>query len=345
MKNKRSPTLWLYFAVVVFSIMLATALILAAVAFILFHLGYFDTYQRTPLIPILVLLIMSVIIGTAVSMFVGSRILKPITRFSLAAKQVAKGDFSIRLTDAGRIEEIRDLTKDFNTMVHELSGIETLRNDFVVNVSHELKTPITAIEGYATLLQDKELSESEHDEYVKMILDSSRQLSNLCSNILKLSKLENQEIVLDRNYFRLDEQIRQAVLLLERKWSQKEIEFDIDLPNTLYYGNEELLKQVWINLLDNAIKFSKSKGTICIFMKLNEKTARIDISDNGCGMTEEVLHHLFEKFYQGNSSRHSDGNGLGLALVKRIMELCQGRITVKSEVDKGTTFTIYLPVV
>lgn len=345
MKIKRISTLWLHFAVVVFFIMFATALILTVTAFILLHLGYLDTYERTPLIPILFLMLMSIVIGTVISMFVGRRILKPITRFSQAAKRVAKGDFSIRLPDAGRIEEIRDLTQDFNTMVHELSGIETLRNDFVVNVSHELKTPITAIEGYATLLQDKKLSENEHDEYVKMILDSSRQLSNLCSNILKLSKLENQEVVLDKRLFRLDEQLRQAVLLLERKWGRKEIDFDIALPDVLYYGNEELLMQVWMNLLDNAIKFSKQKGVIDVLMTQGDQIVRIDISDHGCGMSEEVIHHMFEKFYQGNVSRNSIGNGLGLALVKRIVELCQGRIAVKSKIGKGTTFTVFLPVV
>ncbi|MDD9146935.1 MULTISPECIES: HAMP domain-containing sensor histidine kinase [unclassified Sporolactobacillus] len=344
MKNKKAhTTLWLYFAIVVFLIMLVTAMIMTIIAFILLHFGYLNPSDRTPLIPISILMFMSIVIGTVISLFVGKKILKPITQFSKAAKQVAKGDFNIKLNETSHINEIHELTRNFNIMVHELSSIETLRNDFVVNVSHEFKTPITTIEGYATLLQDKTLSDKDKDEYIQMILESTRQLTTLCGNILILSKLENQGLVMDKQTFRLDEQIRQAILLLEPNWSKKNINFEIDLINMTYLGKEDLLMQVWINLLDNAIKFSKQDGTVNVSLIQDQGMIRVDISDNGIGMTEAVIHHIFDKFYQGNTTRSSSGNGLGLPLVKKIIELCDGRITVKSKYNEGTHFTVFLP--
>lgn len=228
-------------------------------------------------------------------------------------------------------------------MTYDLSHIETLRSDFVANVSHEFKTPIASIEGYATLLQNPELSREKHDRYVEKILENSRRLSGLSSNILALSKLENQETVMDKREFRLDEQIRKTILLLEGKWAEKGIEFDMDLPRVMVYGSEPLLARVWANLLDNAIKYSPENGVVRVSLQRDGQKIHTAIADQGPGMTEEVCRHIFEKFYQGDPSRRAEGNGLGLALAKRIVELCQGRITVESAPGKGAVFVVELP--
>lgn len=223
------------------------------------------------------------------------------------------------------------------------SHIETLRSDFVANVSHEFKTPIAAIEGYATLLQNHALPPEKQDHYIEKILDNSRRLSSLSGNVLMLSKLENQETVLDKTEYRLDEQIRQCILMLENKWASKNIEFDMELPRQIYYSSAFLLEQVWINLIDNAIKHSPAGSSIHIAICETSEAIAVSISDDGDGMTEEVQKHIFEKFYQGDKSHKAEGNGLGLALVKRIVDLCKGEIAVESAPGKGSLFIISLP--
>lgn len=335
--------LWIYFASIVFLIMLAAVTLMFNIAFILFHFGYFNLRQENPLLPIAFFLFISVAIGTVLSFFVAKKILKPITKFSKAASNVAKGNFDVHLNETSKIKEICELSHNFNIMVTELSSIETLRNDFVVNVSHEFKTPIASIEGYATLLQDNTLTEAERNEYTQMIIESSRQLAALSGNILLLSKLENQEVLLEKELYRLDEQIRQSILMLEAAWSDKNIDLDIELPKITYSGNKNLLMQVWINLIGNAIKFSRKDGTIRITMHSFEHGIVIRISDTGCGMENSIVQHIFDKFYQGDTTRKSEGNGLGLALVKRIIDLCDGTITVTSQANEGSTFIVSLP--
>ena len=343
MKKKYKFSLWIYFAFIVFGIMLTTAMIMTFLAYALYQMGHLNQHNRSPLIPIIFLLFMSVIIGTSISLFVAKKILKPITNFSNATDEVAKGNFDIRIYEEGPIEEIRDLAKNFNTMVHELSSIETLRNDFIVNVSHEFKTPLATIEGYATLLQDSNLSDTEYMEYTQMIIYSARQLNTLSSNILSLSKLENQEIILEKELFRLDEQIRHAVLMLEPDWSSKDLALNINLIKTKYYGNESLLMQVWINLMGNAIKFTPHNGVIHINLWEKDLSLIFEIKDSGVGMDDSMIKHIFDKFYQGDSARKTLGNGLGLALVKRIIDLSDGSIVVESKVGEGTIFIIKLP--
>jgi signal transduction histidine kinase len=344
MKRKNFSRLWIYFALIVLSIMLATAIIMSSGAYLLYKTGHLNPTGGNPLIPIIFLLLLSMMIGTVISLFVAKKILNPITRFSKAADEVAKGNFNIRMDETERIEEIRDLTRKFNMMVQELSSIETLRNDFVVNVSHEFKTPIASIEGYAMLLQDGSLSDDERNEYAQMIIDSSRQLSTLSHNILSLSKLENQEIILEKESYRFDEQIRQAVLMLEPEWSSKDLDLQIDLMKTNYYGNENLLMQVWLNMIGNAIKFTPHGGKIGVRLFEREKCLLVKISDTGIGIDDSIKKHIFDKFYQGDAARKVDGNGLGLALAKRIIDLCNGNITVESEVGIGTVFTVTLPI-
>lgn len=287
-------------------------------------------------------LIISTVIATIISGIASKRILRPIRTLSKATEEVAKGNFSVKI-GIPKDYEFALLAKNFNKMVHELSSIETLRNDFVSNVSHEIKTPIASIQGFAKLIQDKNLDDDERSEFTDIIISESSRLSKLTSNILKLSKLENQEVITGKAEFALDEQIRCAILIMEPEWSEKGIDLDIDLDKVSIIGNEDLLQQVWLNIIGNAIKFTEKGGTIGIkLMDLQDKIV-IKVSDNGVGMNEETQRHIFDKFYQGDKSHLSEGNGLGLSLVKRIIELCDGEIKVRSKLYYGTTFTIGLP--
>lgn len=311
---------------------------------ILFELQIVSIDPHIKHIPILVLLFGSLLIGCSIALFVGKLIIRPMQNIGNAFDELSKGNFTVRVPTNEKIDEIREMAIRFNSMTYDLSHIEMFRNDFVVNVSHEFKTPIAAIEGYATLLQNHRITPEKCDHYIEKILDNSYRLSNLCSNILMLSKLENQEMVMNKKEYRLDEQIRKAILMLESKWTEKNIEFDIDLPRQMYYGNEALLEQVWSNIIDNAIKHSYHNGIIHVGIEQSETRIYVIIFDQGEGMSEEVQKHIFEKFYQGDSSRKAEGNGLGLALVKRIIDLCNGSITVNSELNKGTEFIIELPI-
>ena len=318
-------------------------MIVAGVWQLLFELDLIDADLRTRNIPIIVPS-GSFLLGIIITVFVGKMIIRPIQNISNAFDALSRGDFSVKVSENERIEEIRKISQRFNAMTYDLSHIETLRTDFVANVSHEIKTPISSIEGYATLLQDHNLPAEKRDRYIEKILDNSRRLSSLSSSILMLSKLENQETVLNKTDFRLDEQLRRSILALEPKWSEKKIEFDLDLPKQMYFGNEQFLECVWTNIIDNAIKHSFSGGTIRVAMHQKNNMIFVEISDFGVGMTEDVQKHIFEKFYQGDSSRKTEGNGLGLALVKRIIDLCHGSIFVSSEPEKGSTFTVSLPI-
>jgi len=324
--------------------MFITALIIAVVVFVLYHNGYLQNTEGRPLIfPLLGITMLSLLIGTVLSLFVGHRILCPIVKISEASKEVAKGNFNVRIPNKYKLKELRDLSDNFNIMVKELSGIETLRSDFVVNVSHEFKTPISAIEGYATLLSDRNISEQDHKKYVDRIIESSRQLSTLSGNILSLSKLENQEVISDKKIYRLDEQIRQSILFLESEWTAKNIELDINLQKQDYFGNSELMFTVWTNILGNAIKFCDLNGIIEISLTGDSKNIKVEVKDNGIGISEDAIAHVFDKFYQEDSARKAHGNGLGLALVKRIIDLCGGTIKLYSENKKGTTVVVILP--
>ena len=342
MKKKLFSTLWARFSVMVFLIHILTALCIGCAALLLFNSGYLRSLTRNPVQPTVALLATSVIIGTSIFMFVSRKILKPIAEFNEAAKDVARGNFDVVMKSKSGVAEIQEMSNSFNLMVRELGSIETLRSDFVVSVSHEFKTPLAAIEGYATLLQDSELTEAERDEYVQIIMGSSRQLSTLTKNVLMLSRLENQEVVIDKQKFRLDEQIREAVLWLESKWSEKEIFLEVELDKIDYYGNKDLIMQIWINLLDNAIKFVPYRGQVSTRLFEHDGNAIVEIRDNGKGISPLEQRHIFEKFYQGDRARGEVGNGLGLALVQRILDLCGGKIKVESRLGAETVFTVFL---
>ena len=344
MKNKGSRSLRIYFTLAVFLILTFALLCTALLGMLFQQVADLETLLlKRPVLMLLLLYGVSLIISTSVLSVVFNSIIRPMTRLSNAFRQVAKGNFDIAIEEESGIEEISSMYSNFNSMVKDLGANETLRNDFIANVSHEFKTPITAIEGYATLLQDKSQSPQDQQECIEKILFNTRRLSNLVGNILMLSKIENQSISSENGNFLLDEQILQVVVGLEREWSEKAIEFDVDMPKTRYYGYESLLTQVWSNLIGNAIKFSYPGGIIGIRMTVDADDIAVSITDHGVGMDEQTQKHIYEKFYQGDTSRKSEGNGLGLALVAKIVEYCGGTIDVKGALGEGSCFTVTLP--
>ena len=343
MIKKKHSALWLRFAVLVFATIFAVFTAITLGWYVLFRCGLLTVDPFGRHVPILLLALVSLLIGTVIALYVGRLIVRPVQNISEAFDELSAGNFDVKVPENEKLREIREMAQHFNAMTYDLSHIETLRSDFVANVSHEFKTPIAAIEGYATLLQNHSLSQEKHDHYVEKILENSRRLSNLSGNVLTLSKLENQEIVSGKSEFRLDEQLRKSILLLESKWTEKNIEFDMELPTINYYGSEPLLSQVWVNLLDNAIKHSPNGGVIHVDIRQTDALFTVTITDHGDGMSEEVQKHMFEKFYQGDSSHKAEGNGLGLALAARIVELCKGTIKVESSPGNGAAFSVTLP--
>ncbi|MBE6114326.1 MAG: HAMP domain-containing histidine kinase [Erysipelotrichaceae bacterium] len=286
-------------------------------------------------------LVISGVVGGGISLYVNQMILRPVERLSSAMKRVSEGNFNIQLDNNSKVKEVRDIYGSFNIMAKELSKIETLQSSFISNVSHEIKTPINAISGYATLLQDGESTEEERMQYIDKILFNSEKLCELTNNILLLSKLENQGIQKISQPFDLDEQIREAIMMLESKWTAKEIEFDIDLEDLTYVGNESLLLHVWNNLISNAIKFTPYGSMIKIKLYRQAEHIYFVIEDEGAGINEEDMPYIFNKFYQADTSRKQEGNGLGLALVKHIVELYHGKIEV-CNLEYGCRFTVML---
>lgn len=316
----------------------------AIIGLSLYRFGMLQVMFATPFTFILWIYIVSVIISTVITVIVGKWLLSPIVKISRASNMVATGNFSVRLETDSRIEEVQQTYNNFNHMVEELGTIETLRSDFIANVSHEFKTPLNAIEGYATLLQDPGLTEGEEQEYVEKILVNTNRLSELAGNILMLSKVENQTIPADIKRYKLDEQIRQTLVILEPKWSAKNIDLDIELSEIQITNCEGLLSQVWLNLIANAIKFSPEHSRITLRLTSIADGVIFTVRDEGIGMSPDTMKHIFEKFYQGDTSRRSEGNGLGLALVKKILDLCNGHISVTSALGEGSTFKVTLPI-
>lgn len=288
-------------------------------------------------------LLISILSGAAIAVGLSKIFVSPMMKLGDAMRKVAGGDFTVRLDCTSRIRDVREVYGSFNTMVKELGNTETLQTDFVSNVSHEFKTPINAIEGYASLLQDSQLTDEQKNAYIDKIIFNTRRLSDLVGNILLLSKVNNQTISLKASTFRLDEQVRQSILALENKWEKKEIEFDIDLDEIEYTGYENLLSHVWLNLIDNAVKFSPQNGQIRIRLKQLAGSVTFSIWDNGLPIPEADIGRIFNKFYQGDNSHASEGNGLGLALVRKIVAAAHGTINVTSSEDAGTEFVVALP--
>ena len=326
-----------------FLALLIVYLILAVVLIaILLILGFSVSELSTPWTLLILLTLLCFFMSTVSSYYLMRKIFNPLEQISVAAGKVAAGDFTSELSYEGEFDELERTFEHFNRMVRELNSVEIMRNDFIADVSHEFKTPLSAITGYATLLQDSEISDQERNEYIKKIFFNIEKLNDLTENILRLSKMEQQQILETPVTFRLDEQIREAIVLLEPKWSIKNLELDLDLPELMFTGHSSLLFQVWTNIIGNAVKYTDVGGTISVSLKELPEQVLVMIRDTGIGMSEETKVHIFDKFYQGDTSRKSQGNGLGLAICKEIIKKCGGEISVESSLGKGSAFLVNL---
>ena len=269
---------------------------------------------------------------------------RPVKRIAEATEKMIEGDFSVRVKPIAKFasdDNFNDIIECINKMASELSGVETLRIDFIANVSHEMKTPLAVMQNYGTLLQTPDLSEEKRLEYAMAITDASRRLSDMMTNILKLNRLENQQIYPQIETFDLGEQLCESLLQFENVWERRGIEIDTAIEeNVRVSADAELLMLVWNNLFSNAFKFTESGGAVRLTLSTDERYAIVKIEDTGCGMSPEIGAHIFEKFYQGDTSHATEGNGLGLALVKRVVDIMQGEIGVESTVGVGTAFTV-----
>ena len=268
---------------------------------------------------------------------------RPVKTITDATNKIMSGDFSVRIKpmQSSGTEGFNQIAAAVNAMSKELGNVETLRTDFIANVSHEMKTPLAVMQNYGTLLQAPDLSEEKRIEYAKGVTDASRRLADMMTNILKLNRLENQQIYPRTAEFDLGEQLCECLLQYENVWEKEDIGIDTDIAeNITVRADAELLSLVWNNLFSNAFKFTESGGTVSVSLTATEHHATVKVKDTGCGMSPEVGAHIFEKFYQGDTSHATRGNGLGLALVKRVVDIMQGEISVESAVDVGTTFTV-----
>lgn len=325
-----------------FSIVFPTFFIISGILYLLSMNGVPIHRLMDPKITTLILGLFCIILGYVVSYWLFNMFYNPLEEMSTAAQKVAQGDYEVRLSYHGKDKELETAIHNFNHMVQELNSVEIMRQDFIANVSHEFKTPLSSITGYVTLLQDPDLTEAERNEYIQLAFFNIEKLNDLTGNILQLSKLESQNTVQKPVTYRLDEQLREAIVLLEPKWNGKHMNLELDLPKTYYCGQQSLLFQVWTNLIGNAIKFTPDMGTIQIQIHQQGEQILVTIQDNGIGMSQETQAHIFEKFYQGDTSRKAQGNGLGLALCKRIIDLAGGKIEIHSKEGKGAVFTVFL---
>ena len=269
---------------------------------------------------------------------------KPVKQIMDALDQVMQGDFTVRIAHVKEFAGetgFNEVINAINKMTAELEGTETLRTDFIANVSHELKTPLAVMANLSTMLQQPGISDAERMEYAKDISHSARRLAALITNILKLNKLENQQIFPQPQEFDLGEQLCECLLGFEDAWEKKNLEIETDIQDDVRIKSDpELLSLVWNNLISNAVKFTSEGGTVSVTLKADEKKVSVSVRDTGCGMTAETGKHIFEKFYQGDTSHSTQGNGLGLALVKRVVDILGGEIAVQSVYGQGSTFTV-----
>lgn len=345
-EEKRLRSINTYVVLFVFFIMVSAGVICVLIFNILDAFGLIKHIEVVSMLLPFIMLCACIIIGSILSAMLSGILLRPLNDLKEGLLKVSKGDFTVRLEENGN-SELSHIQESFNIMVKELGNTELFRNDFINDFSHEFKTPMVSVYGFAKQLKKGGLTKEQEQEYIDIIINESQRLINMSSNILMLSKLENQEIITDKKDFSLDEELRRCVLQLQGQWGEKNQEVIPDLCEITYYGNSEMLKQVWLNVIGNAVKYTPDGGTIEVKLDINpknEQEVRVRITDNGIGMDKATAERIFEKFYQGDSSHATGGNGLGLAMVKRIVELCGGRIRVKSEPDKGTQFTVYLPI-
>ena len=312
---------------------------------------FINRSELTDLVQVLIHKVYCGMVAVGLTLFTRSKIRRtyeePLHKMAEATSRVAGGDFSVYVPTVhtqDRWDYLDVMIVDFNKMVEELGSIETLKTDFVSNVSHEMKTPIAIIKNYAELLRLESLTEEQKEEYARNIEDAAVRLSTLISNILKLNKLENQRITPEVEAYDVCRQVCDCILQFENAWEEKEIELETDMEDSAFVeADESLLELVWNNLISNAVKFTPPGGTITVKQFSRQDTVTVSVSDTGCGMDAESMKHIFDKFYQADTSHSQEGNGLGLALVKRVLELLDGGIRVESEPGKGSTFSVTLP--
>lgn len=329
------------FAVIVFLFMFFAMLIVFLGAFLLYRFGFIDASRPAGTVVFLFALV-SLLVGAALSVMFSRFPLSPLRELMEAADRIAAGDYSARI-DLKFPAELKRLSDKFNHMAAEIGSVEILRSDFINNFSHEFKTPIASIQGFAEMLESDDLTQDERAEYIRVIIEESARLTTLATNILNLSKIERQAILTGCTRFNISEQIRQAIALLDKKWTAKDITMDFDCSEFFYTGNEELLKQVWINLADNAIKFSPEEETVEIHIKETDTLLIISFTNQGEEIPASALSHIFDKFYQADTSHATQGNGLGLAIALKITALHGGTVTASSSYEGGNTFEVILP--
>ena len=327
---------------ILFSIIILVSEILTFTATIVIG---FLTGGTSNTVQVVVSVAASFLVGSTLAFVINNTVLKPLSELVKATRKVTNGDFNIHLEmkySRLSLKELRELIHDFNEMTEELRNTELFRQDFISNFSHEFKTPLVSIRGFARQLFEGGLTPEQQKEFSKIILDETEYLSVLSQNTLLMTNLENKDIITEKTDFSLDEQLRNCMIRLEPQWSAKNIDIDMELDEIRYYWNAPMLAHVWNNLFDNAVKFTPEGGSIRVTLGRKDGLIVATVTDSGCGIPEEAIPHIFEKFYQADTSHATKGNGLGLSLVKKIVELCEGDIYVSSEVGKGTTFTIEL---
>lgn len=346
-ERKSRFALTMLLSVFVFCIILVTAVIAIATVYILVRVGAISSVdQRVE--PLNILLFMggiSIIVGFILTALTSKISMKPVNRAVNLMNRLASGDFKARLKygkPIGLHPTFIEISDSFNKMSEELENTEMLRNDFINNFSHEFKTPIVSIAGFAKLLKKGNLTEEQQKEYLDIIEEESLRLSAMATNVLNMTKIENQNILTDVTEFNLSEQLRSSILMLEGKWTKKNIEFNLDFDEYSICANEEMLKHIWINLIDNAIKFSEDFGTVDIKVTEKENTLCVSVKNVGSEIPLEQQKRIFNKFYQADESHSTEGNGIGLALVKEIVRLHKGDVSVQSE-NNITIFTVELP--
>lgn len=292
-----------------------------------------------PIYAVGMILPMGLVMGL-VAYFFARRTNRSLSQLTDGITQVARGGFQVEL-EVAKAGPLKDVFLDFNKMTRELKTVQILRDDFINSFSHEFKTPITSIQGFASLLLEVSVSEEERNRYLQIIATESARLADLAHRTLLLSRLESQELILDQQWYSLDEELKQCAILLSARWEEKQIRFSVQLERVSHWGNAELMKQVWINLLSNAIQFTPPGGSVTLRLRQGSRIA-VAFEDTGVGMTEEQRLRIFDKYYQADPSRTGRGLGLGLSIVRRIVELCGGTIEVRSTVDQGSVFTVFL---
>lgn len=343
-KEKVPLRLTILFTVIVGLIMIASIL-LAGVIIIIINSTNFSEDGNIPFFIAVYIVIICIFFAGITTKIISDKIFVPMIKLNESMKRVADGDFSVRMNETGMFREVREMIQNFNIMAKQLSSNKIIHTDFTRNVSHEMKTPLSTIEGYATLLQDPNITYEKRAEYAEKIIQNTKRLSTLTGNILALSRLENNSVAIQKKKFSLDEQLRQVVIMYEEVWTEKNIDIDIDDEgkHVAVYGSEDMLFQAWQNLVGNALKFTDNGGVVRIILRETPDSITVSVKDNGIGISEEDQKRIFEKFYQADASHASNGNGLGLAITRQIIEHHSGSIKVVSEPNKGSEFIVILP--